>query len=198
MKEIAFWFSVGLRCKCRHNIMSNLHIPGQLYKCVTVVVLWLATGRTEALQLLQETAVCTRVQSVQQDTWHRHSWGLLSNEPSYCIAQINCKNAFIAKGYVSQLIVWIFERKQWPLCIASIGGSGPPISGLNPLRIILMMSIKHASILHVMFLSMWLVWNIKSVHFQYRNVQMTFGGPGCRLQTCRRWEAQWFDSTFWA
>ena len=107
-RERAFWSSVGLRCICRPNIMSNLHIAGQLYKCVTVVVLWLATGRTEALQLLQETAVCTRVQSVQQDTWHRHSWGLLSNEPSYCIAQINCKNAFIAKGYVSQLIVYIF------------------------------------------------------------------------------------------
>ena len=30
------------------------------------------------------------------------------------------------------------------------------------------------------------------------NVQMTLGGPGCRLQTCRRREAQWFDSTFWA
>ena len=29
-------------------------------------------------------------------------------------------------------------------------------------------------------------------------VQMTLGGPGCRLQTCRRREAQWFDSTFWA
>ena len=27
---------------------------------------------------------------------------------------------------------------------------------------------------------------------------MTLGGPGCRLQTCRRREAQWFDSTFWA
>ena len=66
MKEIAFWSCINLRCKCRPNIMSNLHIAGQLYKCVTVVVLWLVTGRTEALQLLQETAVCTRVQSVQQ------------------------------------------------------------------------------------------------------------------------------------
>ena len=107
MKEIAFWSSVGLRCKCRPNIMSNLHIAGQLYKCVTVVVLWLATGRTEALQLSQETAVCTVCTAGTRDS--RHSWGLLSNEPSYCIAQINWKNAFIAKGYVSQLIVYIFN-----------------------------------------------------------------------------------------
>ena len=27
---------------------------------------------------------------------------------------------------------------------------------------------------------------------------MILGGPGCRLQTCRCREAQWFDSTFWA
>ena len=38
----------------------------------------------------------------------------------------------------------------------------------------------------------------KSNIFGKKVVQMTFGGPGCRLQTCRRWEAQWFDSTFWA
>ena len=32
----------------------------------------------------------------------------------------------------------------------------------------------------------------------FKIVQMTLGGPRCRLQTCRCREAQWFDSTFWA
>ena len=44
----------------------------------------------------------------------------------------------------------------------------------------------------------WFDWNSKWGFDPLSSVQMTFGGPGCRLQTCRRWEAQWFDSTFWA
>ena len=39
---------------------------------------------------------------------------------------------------------------------------------------------------------------LEGVNLTSAYVQMTLGGPGCRLQTCRRREAQWFDSTFWA
>ena len=89
LKEIAFWSSVGLRCKCRPNIMSNLHIAGQLYKCVTVVVLWLATGRTEALQLSQETAVCTVCTAGTRDTG--------TVEDSYQMSQVTASPKLIEK-----------------------------------------------------------------------------------------------------
>ena len=51
---------------------------------------------------------------------------------------------------------------------------------------------------YIIIINLFIQQNIKYLHFPIFYVQMTLGGPGCRLQTCRCREAQWFDSTFWA